>query len=113
MLVNIGKLNMSIGVSFDLWLDTIYSVRNDWLGVRRSAVRKMYLKFYIKRKCIEDKWVNMFIKDYLSESKVITRLFIPLYMSQVTYAVSTFVSTLMVAHLGKSSLAALALVSSV
>ena len=44
---------------------------------------------------------------------MITKLFLPLFMSQVTYAISTFIAALMVAHLGKNSLAAMALVSSV
>ncbi len=46
------------------------------------------------------------------EIKTTFLLFLPLLLSQVTYAISTFIGTAMIGQLGKDALAALALVSS-
>src|SRR5690348_5437202 len=51
--------------------------------------------------------------QFFLESKKTIFLFLPLLCSQITYAISTFLGTAMIAHLGQDALAAIALVSSV
>jgi Na+-driven multidrug efflux pump len=51
--------------------------------------------------------------NFFLEIKALIKLFLPLLLSQITYAISLFAAILMVGHLGKDALAALALVSSI
>lgn len=51
--------------------------------------------------------------NFFLEAKALIKLFLPLLLSQITYAISLFAAILMVGHLGKDALAALALVSSI
>lgn len=54
--------------------------------------------------------MGVYSKNITSELKLSTKLAIPLIASEIVYALSSFVATMMIAHLGKEYLAANALV---